>query len=92
MTTPFIEQTGKFIYVVNRLYLHGEKTERLILTKASDAEAGRVQGETIENRGVTAARWRFVGLIRSDNRYLDCHDCLDQHLVAVGHDVRHLGH
>lgn len=91
MTIPFLQQTGAFIYAVNRLRVNGRYEDRLILSRVSDEDAGRALGETIENRGNTNARWTFVGLMRSDNRRLDCHDCRDADVLALGHDVRHLG-
>jgi hypothetical protein len=77
-----------FIYAINRLRVNGEYTNRVTVSKAADAQAGRTLGIEIENRGGGDARWVFCCIIEDSNKYLDCHDAKDADLLALGIDLR----
>ncbi|CAM6054525.1 unnamed protein product [Sphagnum tenellum] len=90
-------QTIQTRYVVNRLRVNRENTDKVLVTKVSgDVEEGIKQGTIIEDRGTTAARFSFVGQLLSNHPRLDVldrgHGIADHVLFEMtGVDVRHMG-
>ena len=60
-----MEQTR---YVVNRLCIDGQPTDRVVLNQTGDEKEGRRYGRLIETKGPNF--WQFVGLIVSDRKDL----------------------
>ncbi len=65
----YLRVMGKNLYTVNRLYLKGLATKRVVLNQSnqgSDEREAIKYGKLIEKKGVLKGVWVFAGIVYSD--------------------------